>query len=226
MNCYVVVEGRVVEKAVYQKWIPLVNGSLSYVEHPSLVTQDNFLIVSGNGYPNYLQVIEDALLDVRDCKDAVGNALFDRLVICVDSEDMTCADKFNEIDDFVKSTKISISDYRIVVQHFCFETWALGNRRIGARNPKNPKLVKYKKLHDVMYLDPEELPSLPEDRLNRSQFAEVYLRLMLNDKNKNISYSKSKPDAVVHEKFFSEIKSRKAQTGHIQNFQAFLDAFI
>jgi len=43
MNVYVVVEGRVVEKAVYKVWIPEVNSELSPARYMGDVVQNNFL---------------------------------------------------------------------------------------------------------------------------------------------------------------------------------------
>jgi hypothetical protein len=220
MNIYVVVEGRVVEKEVYTVWIPEVNGALSPATHIGSVTQNNFLIISSNGYPGYWETIEAGLEDVAT------SGIFHRLVICIDSEDMTLQDKYNEVDDFVKATPYAHINYKIVVQHFCFETWALGNRRIGSKNPQNEALRRYRSLYNVLKRDPEELPALPQENLNRSQFAEKYLRVTLNDKGKNLTYSKSNPKVVAHPKYYEEVSSRLAQTGHIRSFQAFVDAFV
>ncbi len=219
MNIYVVVEGRVVEKAVYQIWIPQVNRDLAPVRYPDEVVDNHFWIVSGDGYPAYFDIIDAALEDVG------SSDRFDRLVICIDSEDMTLDDKRNEVAAHVAASPYAHVDYRVIVQHFCFETWALGNRRIGSRNPQNPTLRAYRALYNVMTHDPEGLPALGLERLNRSQFAEKYLRLMLNDRNKRLTYSKANPRVVAHAKYFEEVAGRLNDTGHIQSFQAFLDAF-
>ena len=220
MNIYVVVEGSVSEKEVYTVWIPEVNTALTPAAYMNDVTQDKFLIVSGYGYPAYFETIGAALEDVAT------SGLFDRLVICIDSEDMTHQDKYEEVDNFVKTTPYASIDYKVVVQHFCFETWALGNRRIGSKNPQNETLRKYRRIHNVLTHDPEVLPSLPDEHLNRSQFAEKYLRVTLNDKNKKLTYSKSNPKVVAHPKYYKELSSRLVQTGHIGSFQAFMDAFV
>jgi len=176
--------------------------------------------VSGNGYPAYFQVIEAALEDVS------SNNTFDRLVICIDSEDMTLQEKYAEVVTFIEESGYRDAvDCRIVVQHFCFETWALGNRRIGSRNPQNVSLRTYRQLYNVMTHDPEGLPALPDENLNRSQFAEKYLRLTLNDKNKSLTYSKSNPKVVAHPKYYREVRNRLVETNHVQSFQAFMDAF-
>jgi hypothetical protein len=113
-----------------------------------------------------------------------------------------------------------------VVQHFCFEAWALGNRRIGSKNPQEPRLIQYRRLYNVLKLDPEGLPALPHENLNRSQFAEKYLRVTLNDKYKNLTFSKRNSKVVAHKKYYNELRDRLAQTGHLNSFQAFIDAFV
>jgi len=220
MNVYVVVEGRVVEKAVYTVWIPEANNQLTPAVYLDDVAENNFYIVSGNGYPAYFEVVHAALQDVNDSE------IFDRLVVCVDSEDMTLEDKREELIAYVDSTGLGHIDYRLVVQHFCFETWALGNRTIGSRHPQNQSLQKYRQLYNVQTHDPEELPALPQESLTRSQFAEKYLRLILNDRNKRLSYSKANPRVVAHPKYFWQLCKRLDETQHIQSFGAFLQAFV
>lgn len=214
-----VVEGKIVEKAVYKIWVPEIRNDIKYVDHPSKLANNHFTIVSGNGYPNYFDTIKDAAYDVS------ASNITTRLIVCVDSEDMTFADKYAEIDSFINSINLPI-DYRIVVQHFCFETWALGNRRIAARNPKNPRLQQLRRLHDVLKLDPEDMPGLPSEGLNRSQLASTYLQLTLNDKNKRLTYSKSNPHVVANSKYFKALKSRRTDTGHIKSLDAFISAFV
>ncbi len=61
-----------------------------------------------------------------------------------DSEDLGHDEKLEEISSFM--TKIGLDiDYRIVVQHFCLETWALGNRAIVPRQPKTDKVRRIPK---------------------------------------------------------------------------------
>lgn len=47
----------------------------------------------------------------------------------------------------VQGTGFGHVDYRVVVQHFRFETWALGNRVIGSKNPQNETLRRYRQLY-------------------------------------------------------------------------------
>jgi len=219
MNIYLVVEGRVGEKKVYGFWVPLVNPALRITDSIDDVTADCVFIISGEGYPNYFEIISDAIEDVTT------NPLFDRLVIAVDSEDMTYEDKKAEIQTFVAGHNRQI-DYHIIIQHFCLETWALGNRVIITRNPATPRIREYRRYFDVLTEDPQLMPDYPTEELNRSQFAEKYLRALLNEKYRNLSYSKSNPEALLNALYFERVRSRYFDTGHIASFGDFLDAFV
>jgi hypothetical protein len=219
MNIYLVVEGRVGEKLVYGFWVPLVNSALKVINKIDEVTENCLYIISGKGYPSYFDVISDGIEDV------VSGGLFNRLVIAIDSENMSYEDKRIEIQNFVESHKTKI-DYRIIVQHFCLETWALGNRIIITRYPKSSRIRDYRKYFDVLFNDPELLPNYPKEDLTRSQFAEKYLRSILNEKYKNLSYSKRNPQALLNIKYFERVRNRYFDTRHISSFEDFLDAFI
>lgn len=219
MNIYIVVEGEVGEKKVYEYWVPLVNPSLSHVQHISNIAHNNFAIIIGAGYPQYFEVIDAAIADAND----YGN--IDRLVVAVDSEEMTYDEKYDEIYRHVSGQKC-LAEVRIVVQHFCLEAWALGNRVIIRRDPQSSKLREYKRFYNVLVKDPELLPGYQPEELNRAQFAEKYLRRALNDKYRNLTYTKSNPGALLNIKYFNRLKERLEQTGHISSFEAFLTAFV
>src|SRR5438876_5139031 len=107
-----------------------------------------------------------------------------------------------EVYDIIQSSPYWNVNYRIVLQHLCFETWALGNRRIGSKNPQDRRLIQYRQFYNVLNRDPEGLPTLANSNLNRSQFAEQYLRVTLNDRNKRLTYSKRNPKVVAHPKYY------------------------
>jgi hypothetical protein len=219
MNIYLIVEGNIGEKAVYSSWIPFVNPSLNIKNNIQDVQQDDVFIISGGGYPNYYEIIENGIEDVKYTN------LFDRIVIAIDSEEMSYIEKQNEITNFLINKNIPI-DCRIIIQHFCLETWALGNRIIIPRNPKSVQIKIYRKIFDVLVNDPELLPRLDSENLNRSQFAEKYLRVILNDKYKNLTYNKSNVKTLLNKKFFDRVTSRHLDTNHISSFANFLNAFI
>ena len=141
-----------------------------------------------------------------------------------DSEDLGHDEKLEEISSFM--TKIGLDiDYRIVVQHFCLETWALGNRAIVPRQPKTDKVREYRNIWDVLENDPAELPVLPKAQFTRAQFAELYLRAILNDRNRNITYTKRNTKALLNLKYYQQVKTRMQDTNHIASFRGFLAAF-
>jgi hypothetical protein len=218
MNIHIVTEGAVGEKAVYRHWIPLVNPELTYVSHISETQNNNFSILSGGGYPRYLEIIDTAIADVNDMHN------IDRLVIAVDSEEMSYQEKLDEIEQHIKNSKCHV-EIKIIIQHFCLETWALGNRIMMSRKIKNEKLRTYVRLFNVRINDPELLPSHNQEKMNRAQFALKYLKLAMNEKYKQLSYSKSNPGALLNDKYFARVKERLEQADHIQSFQSFIDAF-
>ncbi|MBF0550851.1 MAG: hypothetical protein HQK60_09980 [Deltaproteobacteria bacterium] len=85
--------------------------------------------------------------------------------------------------------------------------------------------MMFQNFFDVLTLDPELMPAYPPVAKNRAQFAEKYLRAMLLEKNRNLTYSKNNPEALLPQTYFEEVKNRLVDTGHIHSFSAFLNAF-
>ncbi len=219
MNIYVVVEGEKTEKKVYEKWIKYVNPSLRFVQNISLVKDNNYVIYAGFGYPFYFQVIDDAIEYVNT------HGIIDRLVIAVDSDEMSYKEKYDEIKDYINNKQCT-AKIHIVIQHFCIETWALGNRIIINTNPQSNLLRGYVQFFNVVKNDPELLPEYTKECLNRSQFAYKYLKTAVNERYRNLTYSKNNPKILLNRKYFSRVNRRLYKTGHISSFKTFLNAFI
>ena len=218
MNVYLIVEGHG-EKKVYAHWVPLVNPNLRVVTSLEEVRKNNLIIISGGGYPNYLDIIKAGVEDVAD------NEQLDRLVIAIDSEEMSYEEKRKEIRQVVDAFGKDL-DYKIIVQHFCLETWALGNKVIVSRNPRDSLLRQFKSHFDVLNKDPEFLPGYPIENLSRSQFAVRYLTKLLNEKYRTLTYKKGNPKALLHDLYFKRVRARWNATGHIASFEDFLAAFV
>jgi hypothetical protein len=216
MRYYIVVEGAAGEKKLYPTWIRYVNSGLTQITDLRDAAKNAFYLVSGDGYPSYFKVIENAVLDVNE------TGTFDYLVVAVDSEEKTYAEKYLEIKNAIDG-KLQRAQCIILIQHFCLETWALGNRLACRKNTSDATLLEYKNVHDVRTLDPENLP--PYKDMNRSQFAFRYLKCMLRDFYPGAVYAKSRPNAIADENYFSQIKKRALDTQHIQSFKFFLDAW-
>jgi hypothetical protein len=218
MNIYVVVEG-IAEKVVYPSWIPLVNPLLSHIIDLTQIRQNNFFIFSAGGYPKIFDAIDGAIDDIKRYRR------FNRLVISVDSEDMTRNEKYNEFTDYLATRNIPC-ETRIIVQDFCFETWALGNRKIIRPISRSERLQHYRALFDVRVRDPELLPEKPYEDFNRAQFAEKYLQLVMNDVKRSLTYSKGRPYPVYEDYYFEQVRNRYQQANHIRSFNGFLSAFL
>ena len=74
MNIYVVVEG-LTERIIYPTWIKLLNPNLNYVLSLSDISENDFSIITGGGYPSYFNVIESAI------EDSNNHGAIDRLVV-------------------------------------------------------------------------------------------------------------------------------------------------
>ena len=215
MNIYIVVEG-VAEKKTYPSWINILKPELTQVFTLDEVVENNFYLISGNGFPNYYDYIADAINTINSTQ------IFDKLIVSVDSEEQSKQEKYDEVSAFINDKPCS-AEIRLIIQHFCFEAWLLGNRRVGPRNPKTQELKKYKNYYDVFNEDPEQLPRYPEKSLNRAQFAFLYLKRMLKEKRMN--YSKGSTKVICHPRYFEEMQIRHSNTSHIDSFAGILEAF-
>lgn len=228
MNVYVVVEGEKTEKLVYASWIPKLNSNLSQVQRMEDAQHNNFLIEAGFGFPQLLDITAAAMENIATYQPH-GYSLYDRLVVVVDSEDNTLEEKRKEISDFIDNICVTcnwVIDYRIIVQHFCFEAWALGNRKLLRGNISDPTLRQYVKDYNVSISDPELLPPRPTEELNRAKHAFKYLKLLFNEKFPTQGYSKSNPGPVCHDNYFQQLKSRREDVAHIESFGTLLTAFV
>lgn len=187
MNVYVMVEGELAAKEIYQKWIPLVNRQLQNIDYPNQFAKNNFYVFFGKGQPEYWSRASIAVDDVNN------NKTIDRLVFGFDSEDMSYHDKLNEAKENIEKFNCRVQ-VKYIVQHFCMETWLLGNKDNYRWKTKNNTLNEYYKKFDVRENDPEDLPAYKEGgkrAINRAAFAYNYLRLAIYDKyGMEKSYSK------------------------------------
>lgn len=217
MNIYVLVEGTRVEPLVYAQWIPHINPSLSQVDSLISLRNNNFLIFGGGGYPGYLTRIKNAVADLN------GNPTIDRLVVAVDSEQATRAARFQEIDRHI-SMHGPTKPYKIVIQHYCFESWCLGNKKIAPKPHCTGELRDLKNFFDVGLQDPELLPSKYPGQLTAAKFSAHYLKKCMQDRG--ASYSKRNPTYVANPTFLFQLQRRLNLSGHIGSLQTLVDAFI
>ena len=209
MNLYIVVEGDRSEARVYPEWIRHINPTLTQVKTLAQLEHNQYYLVSGHGYPNYLEVVKNAVRDIN----AINS--IDRLVVAVDSDDMTVNVKTAELKAAVDSIGTT-KDVRYVVQQQCFESWCLGNRKIIQRKPQSAELRSLMQHYNVIDDDPALMTSNTDD-LNGSQFAFKYLSLVMQEKS--IHYSKRNPKYVADSKYLFHILRRADETSHVSTIR-------
>src|SRR5262245_27850563 len=138
MNIYVVVEGEKATSKLYRRWIPFLNSSLRPIDYLQDLSQNNFFIFAGHGQPGYWDRVSRAVEDVN----IIPN--IDRLVVSLDSENMGHEEKLLEVQDHVNTMGCKIN-VKYIIQHFCIETWLLGNRTLFRKKPQLLELIEYLK---------------------------------------------------------------------------------
>jgi hypothetical protein len=184
VNLYFLVEGDRTETKLYRHWIRHALPHLSEVDLAADLTGNRFYIISGGGYPSYVDRIRDSLLDLKD------HPSVDHFFICIDSEELSYAEKLAEIVDELARAEhgTRVRDCNphfrshLIVQHCCAETWFLGHRRMMTRNPTSPDLLRFQRFFDVRTSDPEGMECLP-GYVTRASFHLAYLKAMLVAKN-------------------------------------------
>ncbi|MFO5527380.1 MAG: hypothetical protein ACLBM1_06015 [Cuspidothrix sp.] len=234
MNFYFVFEGKT-EAIVYKKWLSVLLPHLTEVDSFDAVSHNNYYYESDMGVPDCYRVAANAIQEINEVPK------YDYLVLFTDADRMTVSDKKAEADEKIKlnlqnkpfQTLPENCQLEIIVQKFCIETWFLGNRNFFVRNPQNNELLKqYIKYFDVSQNDPEDLASeFIQDEENSNEifgyktkalFHEGYLREIF--KERNLSYSKSRPREVQEKFYLEQLLTRiKTNPDHLDSFQEFIE---
>ena len=219
MRIYFLVEGVSTESQVYPVWLSYLVPELKRIEYPDIETENSYFLIDGAGFPSIIYThLPNSIKDVNDC----GN--YNHLVICLDADESTVADRTAEINDFLTSTGLPISaTLNIIVQNRCFETWLLGNRTFIRANPTGAKLLEYKQHYDVRIENPELMPNHP-DCNTTSQFHYRYLREAFKERGNNLSYGKNNPSRVLTESYLNQLQRRvEAAPTHLNSLQTFFN---
>jgi len=217
MNVYFLVEGLRTEMAIYPSWIASLCPNLHRVEKVFAATRDSFFIFSGEGYPSILDNHLRAAVD-----DVNRSGKYDYLVIVIDADELSVADRVDEIRTFVREEGIEMvpsCTLEIVVQNRCIETWLLGNRQVVRQNPTSSDLLEFKNFYDVRVADPEAMPCRTGFDLHAACHLK-YLKTAFAERN--ITYSKRSPGNAATATYIQALKRRASSTGHLQSLQAFL----
>ncbi|NOQ75971.1 MAG: hypothetical protein GQ574_28450 [Crocinitomix sp.] len=222
MNLYFLVEGRSTEKKVYPKFIShFIGEDLKKVTEFDEITNNNYFLLSGNGYPRILSsVLKNSILDINSQNN------YKYLVICIDADDNSFEERKIEVDKYLKEFKddnvelIDSCEIILIVQNRCIETWFLGNEKVYKSNPQSSILKEYQNHFNVKDKDPELMETYSEFDTH-ANFHFAYLREMLLERN--VRYSKNHPRDVAEPHYLDNLALRCKEKGHLESFQKFLD---
>jgi hypothetical protein len=226
VNLLFLVEGEVDEKKVYRAWMQHLFPSWTFVQTPEQMTTNTYRIVAGGGYPQIFNRLGNCLADMQNYKN-VAHFFF-----CIDSEEYSYSDRFNEVKTKLDSLKTLYSiDYtkteiHIIIQNCCFETWCLGNTDIPNQynqqlKPKNNKTFSdYQAYYDVLSCDPESMTCCPPHHpfTTNAQFHKKYLRTLLKEYG-----LRNSPETFGDVKYLDALRERCKLTKDIASFKILLD---
>ena len=214
MKWYVIVEGRHTEKKIYRAWIGHAFPGMCRAERIEDMQDQCYYLIIGAGYPSCLQRIADAVADIQEHLHA-----FDRLVICVDAEEMAAAQRRSAIEEHVSAAGCPCA-YTVVVQNCCIETWLLGHSTLMKRTPQEPTLLEYQQFYDVRTNDPEAMPAMPPS-IVRAQFHYDYVRAMFRERQ--LSYTKKQPGHACDRTYLEALVKRVDETSHLRSLAFLID---
>lgn len=219
MNIYFLVEGKGTEMKVYPKWLSYLVPQLQKVQWYHQVVKNNYCIFTGDGFPSLLHTqLKNSIYDVNTSN------CFDYFVICLDADEQSIEDRKQAVLDFMVKENISLNaktQFEIIVQNKCLETWFLANPNIFKKNPHNEFLRECVAFYNVKKGDPELMGKLSDFERSTSIFHSEYFKELLLEKAK-VHYNKKNPKEVVEEYFLKQLIERNQKTNHIQSFQYFI----
>ena len=218
MNLYIIVEGRRTEKKVYPVWLKHLIPALTSVEWAYQVSDKNYFLFNGNGFPALLHThLKNAIDEVNELKK------FDYLILFLDVDESTVNGRIEEVKEFLKENELKLdegTELIIIPQNKCIESWFLGNKKIFKSNPHSTELVKYIQFYNVKENDPELMGIYPEFNTH-SQFHAEYCTEFLRERN--IRYSKKRPNGVISKDYLKNLIERTEKTSHLESFKTFID---
>jgi len=217
MNIYFLVEGRSTEKKAYPKFVEhFFEGQLTKVRQFDEVSNNNYFLLSGNGYPRiFTDVLKSSISDINSV------SRYDYLILCIDADENSIEERHQELQEYLEQFKdegIELSPdckLELVVQKRCIETWFLGNKVVYKANPTSKVLAEFQAFYNVKDYDPELMPVF-KDFGNHANFHFAYLREMLLERN--VRYSKNHPRDVAEKHYLERLIERGEKDSDILSF--------
>lgn len=219
MNLYFLLEGKRTEPKIYPKWLSYLLPNYSRVFSLRDIKNNNYILMSGKGYPSILNHIKNSITDIQRFPS------IDYLIISIDCDDDTPATRYAKIENKIDEFRNGIDRSKIIIllQNRCIETWLLGNRKIFKHNPQDNDLIKYISYYNVKENDPEQMGN--HSGFNSvSQFHAAYLKKLLNENN--ISYTKTNPSDTAESYYLEQLIKRINDTLDLKSFRLFLETIV
>lgn len=218
MNLYFLLEGERTEKKVYESWIRVAFPGLNLIERIEDVTEDCFRLLSGDGYPQILERLAEAVAEL-----SLAPGKIDHLFICLDADGHGATARKKAVEEYLRELPLS-APVSVIVQECCLESWFLGNRVFVRAQPQDQELIRFRAFYDVRSADPERMPAMPPaDAAQPQQFHLRYLKACFREHR--LSYSKSRPVEVVERHYLDQLVKRVDETGHLASFGELVTAW-
>jgi len=218
MNLYFIVEGRRTEKKVYPAWLSHLIPRLNPVNWAFQAVNNNYYLFNGNGFP---ALLHNHLKNSIDEVNELDN--FNYLVLVLDVDESTIDGRISEVNEFLDENNFELNsstELIIIPQNRCIESWFLGNQKVFKQNPQSSSLAQYVLFYNVKINNPEEM-GVYSNFNTHSQFHADYCTEFLRERN--IRYSKNRPNGVVDRDYLDSLILRNKETNHLESFKLFID---
>lgn len=223
MNYYFLLEDEKSFIKVLPHWFRYLGFNCSRVVDIDAVTSDCYVMQSGQGVTKLIETVLYQTLDTILSK----NKQIDYLVIILDAEEKTVAQRIQEVQDKIsiyKQNKGCEFDFRIeiLVCDCCFETFLLGNRELYPTSAPNEDFFKsYYEHYNVRDEDPElmKVPQGVAETKAKYHFHYLHEAMRYNKKR----YNKKNPSTVIEEEYFKKLMERIEDTAHLNSFKTLVE---
>jgi hypothetical protein len=235
VNLLFLVEGEKTEPKVYRAWLKHLFPDLIFVERPEDMMGNTCRIIAGNGYPNMVSKpknssapsrLEACLMDIESFNNV------DHFFICVDSEEYSYSERFNEVRSKLEILKSgykiddSKTEIHLIIQNCCFETWALGNAEISQKYPRiktSTTWSDFQNHYNILLNDPENLSSFPAEHSFRNK-ATLHRRYLVEYLAEfGLSYTKKNPKLIAEKHYLESLQTRCKNTEHLPSLRLLFD---
>lgn len=226
MNLYILVEDGKSGHKIISNWISHLMPSLTRVATVNEVTDQNYVIFSGLGYPRILGTNASS-----PSRNVLGQTIetinktqkFDYLLIFLDGDDEGVTIRKNITLNKIKNYSQALTcPYQVFVQNKCIETWLLGNRDYFPTT-YSKAFTSFVKHYNVALQDPELMEKDKKIGITTNAlYHERYLRQMMQEVG--IYYTKSRPHPILYSlEFIQGLQNRVMVTNDLKSLKDFFE---